>query len=235
MGSLHESPQLRCYICSLSQLSHNTMVISTSRIILLLQGASSFCRIKVAAMEFNKPVALRNLYQCKNCTLHQKMVICPTFYPEIPLCPENGKFLVDRYAFTTLNYPGGMRRHVWLYDANVEFFNGKHVYLYIAGMLVLVTLISPYTLCLALFKQFQACSGRRAFRWVNKLKPVFDSYAGPYKDRYRVWTGLLLTTRTVFIVLLSANISDSPDFSLFVIGTVSSLLLLIYGQFRWRL
>ena len=40
------------------------MLVSTSRTVLLFQGASSFCRIKVAAMEFNKPVALRKTYQC---------------------------------------------------------------------------------------------------------------------------------------------------------------------------
>ena len=61
------------------------MLVSTSRVVLLLQGASSFCRIKVAAMEFNKPVALRKTYQCIFCILHQKMVIGPTFYLEIPL------------------------------------------------------------------------------------------------------------------------------------------------------
>ena len=138
--------------------------------------------------------------------------------------------VVTIFSFTTLKYPGGTTKHVWLYDADVEFLNGKHLYLYIAGMLVLVALILPYTLSLALFQQFQACSGRRCFRWVNKLKPVFDSYAGPYKDRYRVWTDLLLTTRTVLIILLSTNISDSPDFSLFVIGTTSSLLLLVMGS-----
>ena len=31
----------------------------------------------------------------------------------------------------------------------------------------------------------EAFSGHRLFQWVNKLKPVFDAYAGPYKDKYR--------------------------------------------------
>ena len=52
---------------------------------------------------------------------------------------------------------------MWLYDANVEFFKGKHLYLGIAGILVLVFLIVPYTLCLAFFQQLQACSGHRLF------------------------------------------------------------------------
>ena len=57
--------------------------------------------------------------------------------------------VVTILSFTTFD---GTVRHVWLYDANVEFFKGKHLYLGIAGILVLVFLIVPYTLCLAFFQ-----------------------------------------------------------------------------------
>ena len=113
---------------------------------------------------------------------------------------------------------------MWLYDANVEFFKGKHLYLGIAGILVLVFLIVPYTLCLAFFQQLQACSGHKLFQWVNRLKPLFDSYAGPYKDKYRFWTGMLLVVRTVLIVLFTVNIAGSIEFDLLVILVVSSVL-----------
>jgi hypothetical protein len=62
-------------------------------------------------------------------------------------------------SFTTLEYPDGTTHYVWLQDSNVEFFKGKHLYLGIAGILVLVFLILPYTLCLAFFQRLQACSG----------------------------------------------------------------------------
>ena len=127
-------------------------------------------------------------------------------------------------SFTTLEYPSGEVRYVWLYDANVEFFKGKHLYLGIAGILVLVFLIVPYTLCLAFFQQLQACSGHRPFQWVNRLKPLFDSYAGPYKDKYRFWTGMLLVVRTVLIVLFTVNVAGSIEFDLLVILVVSSAL-----------
>ena len=127
-------------------------------------------------------------------------------------------------SFTTLKYPSGEVRYVWLYDANVEFFKGKHLYLGIAGILVLVFLIVPYTLCLTFFQQLQACSGHRLFQWVNRLKPLFDSYAGPYKDKYRFWTGMLLVVRTVLIVLFTVNVAGSIEFDLLVILVVSSVL-----------
>ena len=132
--------------------------------------------------------------------------------------------VVTIMSFTTLEYPSGEVRYVWLYDANVEFFKGKHLYLGIAGILVLVFLIVPYTLCLAFFQQLQACSGHRLFQWVNRLKPLFDSYAGPYKDKYRFWTGMLLVVRTILIVAFTINIAGSIEFDLLVILVVSSVL-----------
>ena len=127
-------------------------------------------------------------------------------------------------SFTTLEYPSGEVRYVWLHDTNIEFFKGKHLYLGVAGILVLVFLIVPYTLCLAFFQQLQACSGHRLFRWVNRLKPLFDSYTGPYKDKYRFWTGMLLVVRTVLIVVFTVNVAGSVEFDLLVILVVSSAL-----------
>ena len=132
--------------------------------------------------------------------------------------------VVTIMSFTSLEYPSGEVRYVWLHDANVEFFKGKHLYLGIAGILVLVFLIVPYTLCLTFFQQLQACSGHRLFHWVNRLKPLFDSYAGPYKDKYRFWTGMLLVVRTVLIAIFTINIAGSIEFDLLIILMVSSVL-----------
>ena len=140
------------------------------------------------------------------------------------------RILLTIFSFTTLRYPSGAVHYVWLYDANVHFLKGKHVYLFIAGVLVLGLLVLPYTLGLALFQCLQACSGRRVCGWVNKLKPVFDAYAVPYKDRYRMWTGLLLVTQTLLIILFSLNdiITGSPDFNHFV-TLITSLALLWFS------
>jgi hypothetical protein len=134
--------------------------------------------------------------------------------------------LVTILSFTGLKYPDGEVHYVWLYDANVDFFKGKHLYLGIAGILVLVFLVVPYTLCLAFFQQLQAFSGHRLFQWVNKFKPVFDCYAGPYKDKYRFWTGMLLVVRTLLIILFTANTAASIDLNSLIILVVSCTLLL---------
>ena len=138
--------------------------------------------------------------------------------------------VVTIMSFTRLEYSGGVVRYVWLYDANLEFFKGKHLYLGIAGILVLVFLIVPYTLCLTFFQQLQACSGHRLFQWVNKLKPVFDSYAGPYKDKYRFWTGMLLVVRSLLIILFTINTAGSVDINLLIISMVSFALLMAHSN-----
>ena len=135
--------------------------------------------------------------------------------------------LITIFTFTTLRYPNGAVHYVWLYDANIHYLKGKHIYLFVAGMLVLCLLVLPFTFGLALFQYLQACSGRRVCRWVNKLKPVFDAYAGPYKDEFRMWTGLLLAMRTLLIILFSLNITGSPDFNN-VVTLVMSLILLLF-------
>ena len=145
--------------------------------------------------------------------------------------------VVTIMSFTRLEYPDGVDRYVWLYDANVEFFKGKHFYLGIAGILVLVFLIVPYTLCLVFFQQLQACSTHTLFQWVNKLKPVFDAYAGPYKDNYRFWTGMLLLVRTLLIVLFTINSAASVDLNLLIITTVAFALALAHSNGiynKWR-
>ena len=42
--------------------------------------------------------------------------------------------------------------------------------------------------------------------WI-KFKPFFDAYGGPYKDKYRFWTGLVLLTRLLIlsVIILSTH------------------------------
>ena len=72
--------------------------------------------------------------------------------------------VVTILSFTMLEYPKGLTRSVWLHNSNLEFFKGKHLYLGLAGLFVLVFLIVPYTLCLASFQRLQACSGHKLFQ-----------------------------------------------------------------------
>ena len=116
--------------------------------------------------------------------------------------------LIVAINFTYLEYPT-YNRGVWLYDANIDYLSGKHIPLFIVAVLVFLFLFLPYTLLLLFGQWLQAISHLRLFSWVNRLKPLMDSYHAPYKAKHRYWPGLLLVLR--FILLLAFAIEFSPQ------------------------
>ena len=54
--------------------------------------------------------------------------------------------LITIFTFTTVRYPNGAVHYVWLYDANIHYLKGKHIYLLDAGILVLGFLVLPWHL-----------------------------------------------------------------------------------------
>ena len=112
---------------------------------------------------------------------------------------------------------------VWLYDGNVDYLKGKHIPLFIAALLLLFISL-PYTAVLIFIQYLQHWSSYRMLFWVKKLKPLFDAYTGPYKDRHRYWTGLLLLVRIVLFLIFSMNTRGSAEINLLaIILTVLSL------------
>ena len=66
--------------------------------------------------------------------------------------------------------------------------------------------------------------------WIH---PFFSSYASPYKERHCYWTGLLLITRIVLLIIFSVNVSNDPSFNLFCIAFFSFMLLAWLYFARW--
>ena len=127
--------------------------------------------------------------------------------------------IITALSFTFLAYPDGTKT-VWLYDSNIEYLHSKHIPLFTAALLALLFLLIPYTLVLF----FIQCLSRldwRIFSWVKKLKPLFDAYTGPYKDRYRFWTGFLLIIRTILFLIFTLG---NPGLNLAAIGITSTCL-----------
>jgi len=101
---------------------------------------------------------------------------------------------------------------------------GKHIPLFIAALLLLLISL-PYTVILIFIQHLQHMSRYRVLFWVQKLKPLFDAYTGPYKDRHRYWTGLLLLVRIVLLLVFSMNIQGSADINL--LASILTLLSLL--------
>ena len=135
------------------------------------------------------------------------------------------RIIITVFQSTELDYPDNSVKKVWLYDGNVDYLKGKHIPLFIAAMLLLLISL-PYTAVLIFIQHLQRWSSYRVLFWVKKLKPLFDAYTGPYKDRHRYWTGLLLLIRIVLFLIFSMNIWGSAEINLLaIILTVLSLFI----------
>ena len=91
---------------------------------------------------------------------------------------------------------------VWSADGTVPYFTLKHSILMAAAVLFLL-LAAPYTLALlfdAVIEKYLTRIGLFRKQWI-KLKPFVDAYHGPYKDKCRFWTGLLLLVRMLFTLV----------------------------------
>ena len=135
------------------------------------------------------------------------------------------QIIITVFQSTDLEYPGKSVKKVWLYDGNIDYLTNKHIPLFIAALLLLLISL-PYTAILIFIQHLQRWSSYRVLFWVKKLKPLFDAYTGPYKDRHRYWTGLLLLVRIVLFLIFSLNTRGSSDINLLaIIITVLSLLV----------
>ena len=108
----------------------------------------------------------------------------------------------------------------WILDGNIAYFDiKKHLIVVIIGM-VFVILTLPFALALLCIRHFYSLSNWcKIFSWVNKLKPFFDTFTGPYKDNASFWTGLLLVVRLILLVV------HTIDYEYFFTPYIISILI----------
>ena len=140
--------------------------------------------------------------------------------------------IITVLSFTYIIYPDNSTRYVWLYDGNIDYLKGKHIYLFAAAAVFLLVLVLPYTLVLVFVQSLQAKSDWKIVSWVDKLKPLFDAYTGPYQDKYRFWTGFLLLVHNILLLIFAFNTLGDPSLNLLVITLASLSLTVLFGVFH---
>ena len=126
---------------------------------------------------------------------------------------------------------------VWSVDGNIGYLSSKHIPLFVIAM-VFVFLGLVYTVLVFSAQWLQRYSGK-CFKSsrdpVVKLKPFIDAYTGPYKDKYRYWTGLLLIVRLLLTTVFSYTTGIVPQINNYIIAVVTAVLLyLSRGVYRDR-
>ena len=134
--------------------------------------------------------------------------------------------IITALSLATLQYPNESQV-VWLNDANIRYLEGKHIPLFVVGLLVFVLLFLPYTLLLLFGQWLLAWSNLKILFWMNntKLKAFFDSYHSPYKEKHRYWTGLLLVVRFALLLVFGTNVFGEESENLLAISAASFGLL----------
>ena len=138
--------------------------------------------------------------------------------------------IADGLSFTIVDVSNGTNLFVWLSDGNVCYLEGKHVPLFLVSIFFLFALFIPYTLSITFGPWLQSKTQYKVFRWVLKLKPFFDAYFGPLKDKRRYWTGVLLISRLVLSLISSVNVLGDDIVNLSAANILVLFLLVLVWQ-----
>ena len=146
--------------------------------------------------------------------------------------------IITTFSFTTLDYPKDRTVAVWVYDGNIGYLEGKHIPLFLAGLLAFLFLFLPFTLLLLFGQCIVSGSNHRLLTWVNKpkVRSLLDAYHGPYKNHHRYWTGMLLLL--CFALFISSAVVDlnspkDPIVILLVLGTMCICLAIWVCNSGW--
>ena len=136
--------------------------------------------------------------------------------------------LITVLTFANLEYQDNHTQRVWWYDANIGYFAGTHIPLFLVAVLIFLFLFLPYTLFLFIGQWLQAISHLRLFSWVNsaRLKAFMDAYHAPYKAKHRYWPGLLLMLRFVLYLVFAFTPKEGANINLLAILVVAGVLQL---------
>ena len=113
----------------------------------------------------------------------------------------------------------------WILDGNIAYFKDiNHLIIFVISLFFLGFTL-PFSFSLLSLKFVYSLSNcSRLFSWINKLKPFFDTYTGPYMDKARFWTGLLLLVRILLLVVNAYDYFDSHIPHL--VGIIACLVLI---------
>jgi predicted outer membrane repeat protein len=130
--------------------------------------------------------------------------------------------IITGLSFSILEYPDRPREVVWLPDGNIRYLSGRHIFLFLLSVGILLVGIA-YTAILFSWQWLLFYSHKKIFKYLflsNKLILFLEPYHAPYSIKHRYWTGLLLIVRAILYLASALNISRAPSVDLLVTGIV---------------
>uniref|UniRef100_A0A1X7VCF0 Right handed beta helix domain-containing protein n=1 Tax=Amphimedon queenslandica TaxID=400682 RepID=A0A1X7VCF0_AMPQE len=129
-------------------------------------------------------------------------------------------FQCSRISFILLNYGtphgigGNLYRPLVFWDGSLEYFSPHHLQYAIPAIISLIIFILPFPLILTFDGLLLKVESKLAIRFAfirrlmpwtaihYKVKPLLDSFQGPFKDQYRFFAGLYFFYRCIVLCLL---------------------------------
>ena len=139
------------------------------------------------------------------------------------------RIITNALMFAVIKCEPDRQWSVWSIDGNIDYLSSKHIPLFLIAI-VLLAIGLVYTGLVFSIQWLQYYCGKcckRSSHLVIKLKPFLDAYTGPYKDKCRYWTGLLLTVRLLLTGIFSGTTGTMPQINNYIIAFMSGALLFI--------
>ena len=122
----------------------------------------------------------------------------------------------------------------WAFDGNIDFPNFLPLFLFVVLLAMILIPFSTSLLCIKHVYSLSNCWKRLS--WINKLKPFFDTYTGPFKDRARFWTGLLLFVRLFLHIIHAVDFKVTEEIPYYIIVAIcvflSVLMVCLQGVYK---
>ena len=141
-------------------------------------------------------------------------------------------FLVLCYTDVPCSGEKNISFKLWYIDATVPYFRGCHIPLFLFSLTIFILLIIPYTFYLLTIPLFEGPLSKYICcqKLSTYIKPFFDAYGGPYKDKCRFWTGFLLLVRLVLALVVSVD--TEATVSLDVLTSILVVINFMYLPLR---
>ena len=138
--------------------------------------------------------------------------------------------IIASFSFIILKYRDGSKEVVWLPDATVAYFRGRHILLFFIAFLILLAGIA-YTMLLFSWQWLLHCKNKTLTKVItyHRLYMFLEPYHAPYNYEYRYWTGLLLLVRAALYLIAAIRVSNDPEVNLLAVAVAMAGLLLLKG------
>ena len=220
----------------------------------LWKGASTLDIISIKYVSFIYAILLilGFVYLFRHCTCGLKGKRCCKHIFSYSVVQGLTAFLVisyfqcSRISFILLNKssPHGIGGHLVkplvFWDGSLEYLSHDHLWYAIPAIISLIIFIIPFPLILTFDGLLLKVESKLAIRfgfirrlmpWTAihyKLKPLLDSFQGPFKDQYRFFAGLYFFYR--FLILALLVIASSTHDYYFLLAVVLVVFLVIQAM-----